>query len=321
MTEYASPPREEHAMSTNIPVINLKDIGSRQTLQALDDACRHWGLFQVVGHGIKPASISAMHHQMRDFFAQPQASKLAISRSKENPWGYYDQERTGNDIDRKQVFDYGPADGTTQRPQWPPGAPAFKSVMLEHYAACERLALTFVEAIGSNLGAQPELLLRSFQPSHTSFLRLNYFPAEDGKSSAAASALGISPHTDSGAVTVLSLDQVPGLEVFLHQQWVPVTAQEDALIINLGDVVQVWSNDRYTAPLHRVTGGGSKARYSAPFFLNPSYSANYEPLQSTIDTQNPPRYRAINWGEFRELRTLGDYDDYGEEVQLSQYRL
>ncbi|WP_279244571.1 isopenicillin N synthase family dioxygenase [Candidatus Litorirhabdus singularis] len=306
-------------MNTNIPVIDLKDIGSRQTLHALDEACRHWGLFQVVGHGIKAEGISAVHDEMRNFFAQPQASKLAISRSQENPWGYYDQERTGNEIDRKQVFDYGPADGATQRPQWPHQAPGFKSAMLEHYAACERLAFVFVEAIGHNLGAKPGLLLRSFQPSHTSFLRLNYFPGKHGESAATESALGINPHTDSGAVTVLSLDQVAGLEVFVQEQWVPVAAQDDALVINLGDVVQVWSNDRYRAPLHRVAGSGNEARYSAPFFLNPAYSANYEPLHSTVDKDHPPRYHTINWGRFRELRTLGDYDDYGEEVRLSQY--
>ena len=64
-----------------------------------------------------------------------------------------------------------------------------------------------------------------------------------------------------------------------------------------------------------------KARYSAPFFYNPSYETDYAPLPSTVDAAHPQRYRAINWGEFRALRAAGDYADYGEEVQISHYEL
>ena len=90
-------------------------------------------------------------------------------------------------------------------------------------------------------------------------------------------------------------------------------------MINLGDIVQVWSNDRYLAALHRVLANSDTPRYSAPFFFNPAYAANYAPLESVCQNQ-APRYRAINWGEFRGLRAAGDYADYGEEVQISHYR-
>ena len=90
-------------------------------------------------------------------------------------------------------------------------------------------------------------------------------------------------------------------------------------MINIGDMVQVWSNDRYQAALHRVTANSENARYSAPFFLNPAYHTDYAPLPSTIDERHPARYRTINWGEFRGLRAAGDYADYGEEIQISHY--
>jgi isopenicillin N synthase-like dioxygenase len=60
-------------------------------------------------------------------------------------------------------------------------------------------------------------------------------------------------------------------------------------------------------------------RYSAPFFFNPAYSAEYGPLPSTTDARHPPRYRAINWGEFRARRAAGDYADYGAYAQISDY--
>ena len=71
--------------------------------------------------------------------------------------------------------------------------------------------------------------------------------------------------------------------------------------------------------MHRVTTNTSKARYSAPFFLNPAYNTNYAPLPTTVDGGHEARYRPINWGEFRSLRTAGDYADYGEEIQISHY--
>jgi isopenicillin N synthase-like dioxygenase len=89
-----------------------------------------------------------------------------------------------------------------------------------------------------------------------------------------------------------------------------------ALVVNLGDIVQVWSNDAFVAPLHRAIAHPSRHRYSVPFFLNPSCDTHYAPLAG----DQPPRYRAISWREFRALRSAGDHADLGEEVQISHYR-
>jgi isopenicillin N synthase-like dioxygenase len=163
-----------------------------------------------------------------------------------------------------------------------------------------------------------------FSPEHTSFLRLNYYPEcpaperPADASVAKAGHLGVNQHTDAGAVTVLFQDQ-PGLEVFHEGAWKLVEPLRGALVINIGDIVQVWSNDRYHAALHRALVRPDLARFTAAFFLNPPYSADYAPLPSVIDTCHPPRYRPINWGEFRSRRTAGDYANQGEYAQISQY--
>ena len=97
--------------------------------------------------------------------------------------------------------------------------------------------------------------------------------------------------------------------------------RRDALVVNIGDIVQVWSNDGYRAAPHRVLTNPAHERYSIPFFLNPSYETTYEPLPSTVTPQRPAAYRRISWREFRELRAAGDYADIGEEVQIHHYRL
>jgi len=86
-------------------------------------------------------------------------------------------------------------------------------------------------------------------------------------------------------------------------------------------MLQVWSNDRYVAALHRVIANPGTERFSAPFFFSPRYSTEYQPLPSTVDARNPRRYRTINWGEFRAARVAGDYSDRGEEIQISHYRI
>jgi isopenicillin N synthase-like dioxygenase len=166
-----------------------------------------------------------------------------------------------------------------------------------------------------------------FLPGHTSFLCLNYHPVcpaparPAGMGTPTSGHLGVNHHTDSGAITVLLQDAQPGLEVFRGGAWHLVVPRRDALVVNIGDIVQVWSNDRYTAALHGVLASSSAERFSAPFFFNPAYETRYAPLPTTIDAAHPARYRSINWGEFRARRTQGDYPDYGEEVQIGHYRI
>ena len=311
--------------STSIPVIDVSDLGRPEARRAIDNACEEWGFFQAVGHGIDEELMTALRQQMRAFFAQPLAAKQAILRTAENPWGFYDRELTRHTADWKQVYDYGPADGGELKPQWPAALPAFKPAMQAFYDACDGLALRMVRAVSANLGMPADFLDEQFRPAHTSFLRLNYYPKcptpvrPADVSVASGGHLGVNHHTDSGAITLLLQDVQPGLEVLNNGAWRLVEPRPDALVVNIGDIVQVWSNDRYRAALHRGLASAEAERFSIPFFFNPAYSADYAPLPSTIDAWHPPRYRPINWGEFRSHRAAGDYADHGEYHQISQY--
>jgi len=313
-------------MDTNtIPVINIEQIDSPATLRVLDTACRDWGFFQVTNHGIDPNLIAAIFDQTRAFFAQPSTIKKEISRTADNTWGFFDQELTKNKRDWKEIFDFGPADGYSIRPQWPRLLPRFEPVVRAYYAACERLAHSLLAAISVNLGMPAEYLRHSFGRGHTSFLRMNYYPVwrithEPGAASVQqGEQFGVHHHTDAGALTLLLQDDVPGLEVFRDGEWYLVEPRSDALVINIGDIVQVWSNDRYKASLHRVVTNATRERISIPYFFNPAHDAHYAPLPTTIDDAHPARYVPINWGNFRALRAAGDYADLGAEVQISDF--
>jgi isopenicillin N synthase-like dioxygenase len=298
------------------PVIDISQSDRVHTHKAIDAACRDWGLFQVVGHDVDTRLLAALRRQMQALFGAPLEEKLAISRTAENPWGFYDRELTRHTRDWKQVYDYGPADGAALVPQLPAKLPAFEPIVRSFYEACDALSLRLLRVMARNLGMPADSLDAHFRPAHTSFLRLNFYP----QCPAPERDLGVNPHTDAGAVTLL-LQDMPGLEVLHHDEWWMVEPLRDALVVNIGDVMQVWSNDRYVAPLHRVVANSSADRFSAPFFFNPAYSTNYAPLPSVVDARNPARYRAINWREFRAGRAAGDYADVGEYMEISRYAI
>ena len=313
-------------MSTKVlPVIDIEDLARIETRRSIDAACREWGFFQIVGHGIDPSAAAALRREMRAFFALPLAAKHAIMRTAENPWGFYDRELTKHTRDWKQIYDYGPPDGGSMAPQMPRELPGFERAITRFYAECESLAAGLVGVIAGNLGMPPDALESCFQPAHTSFLRLNYYPPcptparPNDLSMARVGHLGVNHHTDAGALTLLLQDEQPGLEVFHDGEWHLVEPRCDALVVNIGDIVQVWSNDRYEAALHRGLVSAEAERFSVPFFYNPAYSAEYAPLPSTVDEQHPPRYRPIRWGEFRARRAAGDYTDGAEYLQISHY--
>jgi len=300
--------------SVHPPIIDLDHPERARTHKAIDAACREWGMFQIAGHGIDPRLSNALKRQMRKFFSQPAAAKRAISRTADNPWGFFDGELTRQVRDWKQIFDVGPADGEVIVPQWPPGMAAFEPVVCAFYDACDALALRLLRVISRNLGMPADFLDANFRPRHTSFLRLNYYPK-----CPTPGVLGVNHHTDAGAITLLLQDEQSGLEVFQNGAWWPVEPRADALVVNIGDIVQVWSNDSYMAPLHRGLANSAEERFSVPFFFNPAYSVEYAPLPPMTGPGNPARYRPISWREFRARRAGGDYANHGEYHQISHY--
>ncbi len=303
----------------SVPTLDYSQRAHDSWLGALDHACREWGCFQLLNHELGNELCDGVLSGMAQFFALPHQDKLHIERTAENPWGFYDRELTKNVRDWKEILDIGPSSASgpfaDAQTRWPEQIEGFRDTMEAYFTASQSLALTLLADIGECLGAPRGTLEGEFGAGHSSFLRLNYYPpcAEPDQH------LGISHHTDAGALTVLLPDDHPGLQFLRGDDWHTVVAEPGALIINIGDIVQVWSNDRYRAPLHRVLASAGHSRYSAPFFLNPAYDTFYAPLPGALQGKEPI-YRPINWGEFRAGRAAGDYADVGEEIQISDFR-
>lgn len=302
-------------------------------------AAEHFGFLQVVDHGITNDLIDGVWQATRAFFAQSMSDKRTLSRSRENTRGYYDRELTKNSRDLKEVLDL----AQVRRPdlpddhpdnvhvvdgqnQWPDLAD-FRPTIESYLSACNDLALWLLAAFCEGLGEHAQFLRAEFGPGHTSFLRMNHYPLADlltGQEAAEVAELGdmaLHHHSDAGALTLLLQDDVGGLQVAHDGGWIDVEPQPGALVVNTGDMMQVWSNDRYKAALHRVLPRTKRERYSLPYFFNPTYETNYAPLPGSIVDGDRPHYRTINWGEFRHARADGDFADYGSELQIANFAI
>lgn len=316
------------------------DVPLTEIIDAIRAAATEWGFFYISNHGIAPEKIQALRSITRDFFALPKEVKNSTRRTPENHLGYFDSELTKNKTDWKEVFDYSgqhreadvPADGSySLQPLasnvWLPEEtlPGFKQTLREHYDTTEQIARRLLKVFAVALGKTPEFFDQFFyngdeveKGSSASMARLNYYPVapEPGKT------MGVYHHTDIVALTVLLQDDnVATLQVFhrKEQKWVFVPPIKDTFVINIGDSTQVWSNDKFVAPLHRVLATSEGDRYSIPLFYGPLFSANIEPI--VVQTDEKPKYRPFNYGEFVLERAVGDYKDVGEEVQISHFRI
>ena len=309
----------------------------------IHQACCDSGFFYLSNFGISTDEITQAEQAMRWFFALPAEVKQSVARSEQNSRGYYNNELTKNIRDMKEVFDFGfknnpelPDDNILNITQdgwnqWPlvEGSASFKLTLDHYFERCTTVAQRLLEVLAANLGAPVETLAGDFFPLHSSFLRLNYYPVGDplalekGEDSKSADTgnMGVHHHTDAGALTLLLQDDVGGLQVFHENSWKPVPPVADTLVVNIGDIVKVWSNDLYHAAMHRVVASSRQDRYSVPFFYNPVYSADYQPLDEILGQKVTPHYSSINWGHFRHERQHGDYGDYGDEIQISDFSI
>jgi isopenicillin N synthase-like dioxygenase len=329
------PIAKQDSLSEQVPVIDIGDLvidssctAARVSIDEIAQACQDWGFFQVINHGIPADLIESVLQQTRRMFALPLEQKLSVVRTRDNPWGFYNNELTKNQRDKKEVFDFtregiDPIYGKSNR--WLTNQDEFKLTMLEYFDACTRLSLTLLEAFCIGLDLPAKHMHGDFASNHTGFMRLNYYPVKDPMSDSGTehqptADLGIHHHTDAGALTVLLQDDISGLQVYRDEYWHNIQPVPGAMVINTGDMMQVWSNDVYHAPIHRVLAMDSIARYSLPFFFNPSASSQVSPLPTVVSELQPSHYHPIEWSSYRGQRSDGDFADYGSEVQISQFR-
>jgi isopenicillin N synthase-like dioxygenase len=187
--------------------------------------------------------------------------------------------------------------GLTAATRWP-SLPGFREAAECYRAAALGLAADLLRAMAVALDLEDGYFAERMLAPQCVLRLLHYLPVADD-------ALTAGPHTDYGAITLLATDGVPGLEVGLPDgTWAPVVAPPGSFVVNLGDMLARWTNERYASTRHRVVGQPAE-RWSVPFFVNPDPRTVVACLPTCVDADHPCRYEPITAGQFLAGRIDG----------------
>ena len=297
---------------TAIPVI---DISSSASLDAaseqIDAACRGIGFFAVTGHGVEPELLDGVLAAARQFFAQtlPSKCELAIERSGHHR-GFAGVEgellQPGLRADFKETTDFGPEcslDDPLRSPlegpnQWP-AVLGFRESVEGYQEAVLDAAKHLLRLMAQALELEPSFFDERFVRPLVG-TRLIRYPAVDEP---LPDQLGCGAHSDYGCVTFLHTDGAPGLQLSdLDGRWHDVVAPAGSFIVNLGDMLARWTNDRYRATVHRVQSPRTADRFSVPTFVNPSYDTVVECLPGCLGEGEQPKYPPTTSGAYLQSR-------------------
>ncbi|PIA59438.1 hypothetical protein AQUCO_00400371v1 [Aquilegia coerulea] len=316
---YVKPPSERPKLDlivdhgVNIPIIDLSGLEGdddqlrKTTLNQISVACRDWGFFQVVNHGVKPELMHEAREAWRQFFHLPVEEKQVYANSPKTYEGY--GSRLG--VEKGAILDWCDYFFLHYRPEslkdynkWPAFPVSFRNIIEEYNSELVKLSGRLMKILSVNLGLGEEHLQNAFGGENVgACMRVNFYP----KCPQPDLALGLSSHSDPGGMTLLLPDHsVSGLQVRRGDKWVTVQPAPDAFIVNIGDQIQVLSNAIYKSIEHRVIVNSAKERISIAFFYNPKSDLLLEPASELVTPDQPALYLPMTFNEYRlYIRTRG----------------
>ena len=310
---------------------SLPSAAASETSAAIDDTLRSVGFLLVTGHGVATDLQNSYFDAMRAFFALPLAEKerIAIGQS-DCHRGYVGfetealegvlagDEAPGAQVagDLKETLDTGLEHGPSHPEvvagtplhgpnQWPV-LPGFREAVESYRDAMIEAAFRMERALSMALGLDPYFI--ESQPGETMFhLRLIHYPPMETLTPEVGQ-LGCGAHTDYGSVTLLADDGNGGLQVRQRSgEWTDIVIPEGQLVVNLGDLMAIWTNDRWVSNPHRVVNPPGADRYSSPLFVTPPFHLEIETLPTCLAPGETPRHGPMVTGPYLLSRFDGTH--------------
>jgi isopenicillin N synthase-like dioxygenase len=303
--------------SLQVPTISL-DRDPLVVGREIDEILREVGFFQVVDHGVDDVIAETCWNITRSFFDLPLPAKLEVERPPGGLYGYFPMKSESlaqsRDAmapgDLKESFNMGPGVRAGHHPvdaieaslfspnAWPAALPELRPAWENYYGAMASLSERLMRMFALGLNLPAEFFADSIDVSPSALRAINY---PEQQQSPEHGQLRAGEHTDYGTLTILRQELGrAGLEVRDEktESWVPIPPVDGALVINIGDLMARWTNDRWTSTLHRVVNPDldstvSTRRQSMPFFHNANYSTVVECLPSCLATGETPRYAPV----------------------------
>ncbi|GMH05184.1 hypothetical protein Nepgr_007024 [Nepenthes gracilis] len=301
------------AASLSIPVID----GQRLTvgedrnseLEKLHSACKEWGLFMLVNHGIGTSLLAKLKHEIEEFFKLPLEEKMKYRLREGDYQGYGQYWLSVGD----QKLDWADRFYMITNPPYmtkpyllPQLPPAFRDALELYLLESRKLVKEVVLSIAKALRMEEQEMMELFEDGMQS-MRMSYYPPCPKPEL----VMGLVPHSDANLITIiLQVDGVDGLQVKNKAgAWIPVNFLPDSFVVNLGDILEIMSNGAFESPEHRAAVNSVKERISIAVFFNVNSEAEFGPSTGLISPQNPPLFKRIAMHKyFKDVasrRTIG----------------
>lgn len=310
-----------------IPVINLEVARSSgsgpewmKAAEAIDAACYKFGFFLISGHGISDELLSESHRVSKDFFRQPAESKRLLHLANRGR-GYipFEAERLGATIgdqgpgDLKESFNFC---ADFEANVWPADMLEFRKTLETLFQAMLGLTNFVMKLCAVALKLSEDYFDQYIQEPKAT-LRLSYYPIV---SSIREGQVRVSAHTDYGTLTILSPDPaVGGLQILYRgEEWIDVQNPPGTFVVNIGDVMERWTNGKWKSTSHRViippgSDLGGEERLSLVFLHNPNPNAIISPVPNCVSDDLPSRFPPIVAGEHLKAKSQ---ESRGEAISV-----
>jgi isopenicillin N synthase-like dioxygenase len=300
---------------------------------AIDAACRDTGFLVLTGHGVPDAVVELWLEACTDFFALPMDEKLryVVEEPAANR-GYTEPGREGlaytlgaeTPADLFEAMTFGREDAVGPRYEglghhfhpniWPEHPPGMRDAFLAYETALRMVADDVLRAMAIALDLPETWLVERCDGSVITTRAINY-ERHPGAPDPEHGQMGLGAHTDYGVLTLLAADDIPGLQVRRDGRWHDVSVAKGTFLGNIGDMLAMWTNDRWHSTLHRVLpraavgpGVGPDVpvrRRSIARFLDGDPSVVIECIPSCCSEQNPARYEPVLAGEWLRAKIVG----------------
>ncbi|XP_069150567.1 protein SRG1-like [Solanum lycopersicum] len=296
---YVRPEQETPVISTgaSVPVIDLQKLISGDSmdseLQELHSACQQWGFLQVINHGVTPSLLEDFKREVIQLFKLPMEEKKKLWQQEDSLEGF------GNAfvVSEEQKLDWSDMFGIMTLPPRIRKVDLFQKLpsnlrdVLEAYCKeIKSLARIIVCQLTKALRMDEEEMRDLFSDGMQS-MRMNYYPPcpEPNR------AIGLSTHSDPGVLTILfQLNETEGLQVRKDDIWVPIKPLPNALIVNIGDMMEILSNGVYRSIEHRAIVNSNEERLSVATFYYMNLESELGPAHSLIGPHNPPIFQRVS---------------------------
>lgn len=312
-------------ISNRVPVIDVSPLFSSDSTRIasvadqIRQAAIEIGFFYVKSHNISQELLDAVQVASKYFFSLPEALKRSIQVNQAHR-GYVPFAQTTQPgrkfADLKESFNFAypfTADDllalkgkTLIGPnQWPEGELAWRRVLEHYYLEIFELGQKILEAFAFTLKLPTNFFRERYKRPLVRARLLHYPPHNAAHTD---EQFGAAEHTDYGAITILWQDEVGGLQVKNRSgQWIDAVPIENTFVINIGDMLERWSNNLFVSTPHRVVNHSGRERYSIPVFYDPDYDAVIECLPHCASAENPAQYPPIVAGDYITTRYDGTY--------------